>query len=101
MTLSMSKLKQNSWFVVRKYLLFTGKLYFFSDYKFYRGSCLICLIRSYGTAGELSRCYHSSEKNYVGLPPFEFGGLNPSFVICGLSLPSPYVQPPLPHTLIQ
>ena len=27
-TLSMSKLKQNSWFVVRKYLLFTGKLYF-------------------------------------------------------------------------
>jgi len=42
-TLSMSKRKQNSWFVVRKYLLFTGKLDFCS--------CLICLIRSHGTAG--------------------------------------------------
>src|SRR6218665_2675369 len=50
MTLSMSKRKQNSSFVVRKYLPFTGKLDFYSDYKFYRGSCLICLIRSYGTA---------------------------------------------------
>jgi len=34
-----------------KYLLFTGKLYFYWGYKFYWGSCLICLIRSYGTAG--------------------------------------------------
>jgi len=44
MTLSMSKRKQNSWFVVRKYLLFSGKIDFYWGYKFYRGSCPICLI---------------------------------------------------------
>jgi len=33
------------------YLLFTGKLDFNLGYKFYRGSCFICLIRSNGTAG--------------------------------------------------
>jgi len=33
-------------FVVRKYLPFTGKLDFYWGNKFYRGSCLICLIRS-------------------------------------------------------
>jgi len=39
---------------MRKYLHFAGKLDFYWGYKFYRGSCLICLIlrlRSYGTAG--------------------------------------------------
>src|SRR6218665_2292191 len=54
MTLSKSKRKQSSLFVVRKYLRFTGKLDlakyqldFYSGYKFYRGSCLICLIYMY------------------------------------------------------
>jgi len=32
---------------VRKYLLFTGKLDFYSDYKFYRGSWLVASFASY------------------------------------------------------
>src|SRR6218665_3674996 len=39
--------KTKTKYFLRKYLLFTGKLDFYSDCKFYRGSCLICLIRSY------------------------------------------------------
>src|SRR6218665_3578704 len=68
--------EKNSLFVVRKYLLFTGKLDFYSDYKFYRGSCLICLIRSYGTAAESagypSQCYNSSKQNMYD--PWNLGG---------------------------
>ena len=90
MTLSMWKRKQNSWFVVRKYLLLTGKLDFYLGYKFYRCSCLICLIRSYGTDAILNISSQNSltvnsvsvttpAKNYV--PPLEFGGLNPSFFV--------------------
>src|SRR6218665_607307 len=114
MTLSMSKRKPNSSFVVRKYLLFTGKLDLYSDYKFYRGSCLICLIRSYGmewiwithclrTRADQTRAlpvnYKSvlqlEQKNYVR--PLEFGGAK-SFIfrgLGGLAPPSPYVEPPL------
>src|SRR6218665_4105716 len=94
MTLSMSKRKPNSRFLVRKYLLFTGKLDLYSDYKFYRGSCLICRIRSYGTAGQLSQCYNSSKK--IMYDPWTLAGLNPSFfVIWGGLVPlSPYVEPP-------
>src|SRR6218665_1847436 len=68
----------------------TGKLDFYGGYKFYRGSCLICLIRSYGTVFKLSQCYHSSEKHYV--PPLEFDGGGKSFLFSDLgglaSLPS-------------
>src|SRR6218665_1753328 len=69
----------------RKFLLFTSKLDFYSDCKFYRGSCLICLIRtcSYGTTGYLSQCYNSSKK--IMYDPWNSGGLNPSlFVIWGV-----------------
>jgi len=46
-----SKRNQNNWSVVRKYLSFTGKLDFYWGKQIYWGSCLICLIHSYGTAG--------------------------------------------------
>src|SRR6218665_3758445 len=37
--------------MIRYVFRYEFKLDFYSDYKFYRGSCLICLIHSYGTAG--------------------------------------------------
>src|SRR6218665_2794840 len=95
--LSMSKRKQNSLFVVRKYLLFTGKLDLYSDDKFYRGSCLICLIRSYGTAAPVitKSVLQLEQNNYVR--PLEFGGAKSFFFrdLGGLAPPSPYVEPPL------
>src|SRR6218665_1498979 len=84
-----------------KYLLFTCKLDFYSDYIFYRGrpSCLICLmhVRSYTALPvNYKSVLQLEQKNYVR--PLEFGGLNPSFFVIwerGLAPPSPYVEPPL------
>src|SRR6218665_3864638 len=86
-----------------KYLLFTCKLDFYSDYIFYRGrpSCLICLIhvQLYVIIRHcrltISQCYNSSKK--IMYDPWNLGGLNPSFFVIwgGLAPPSPYVEPPL------
>src|SRR6218665_2098166 len=97
----MSKLKQNSLFVVRKYLLFTGKLYFSQTTNFTE---VVASFASYvATALPVNSVGVTTpaKKNYVGPPPLEFGGLNPFLGFGGLSPPSPYVEPPLPHTLIQ
>src|SRR6218665_3069647 len=88
--------EKNSLFVVKKYLLFIGTLDFYSDYKFYRGSYLICLIRSYVRHCRLTKSVLQIEqKNYVR--HLKFGGAKSFlFVIWGgLPPPSPYVEPPL------
>src|SRR6218665_1146152 len=89
-----------------KYLLFTCKLDFYSDYIFYRGrpSCLICLmhVRSYTALPvNYKSVLQLEQKNYVR--PLEFGGLNPSFFVIwgGLAPPSPYVEPPLLQRLME
>ena len=96
MTLSISKRKQNSWFVVSKYLPFTGKNRFFTVATNFT-ACQLPHLPRHCQLTQSVLGYHSSERNYVA--PLEFGGLNSSFFgIWGLSPPSPYVESPLVFT---
>jgi len=52
---------------LRKYLLFTGKLDFYWGCRFYRGSCLICLIRAAALPVNSVSVTTRAKKNYV--PP--------------------------------
>jgi len=45
------KTETEQWICCEEVYLLVLKLDFYWGYKFYRGSCLICLIRSNGTAG--------------------------------------------------
>src|SRR6218665_3701504 len=97
----MSKLKQNSLFVVRKYLLFTGKLYFSQTTNFTE---VVASFASYvATALSVNLVGVTTPAKKIMCPNHLLNlGINIFFLGCGGLAPfSPYVEPPLPHTLTQ